>query len=435
MKTFWNGIKKGITQLKTSWKVAKRVVLFSEKEDLIQVVVFVRSSGKLVLEEEHEISPTQIPEHPQLRHLFSFPRVLLTQFGTLLPLEKVQIQEWVSELQKKEQVLKVLPYEFQSQLPSSVDEIIFDSVLGRPDKKNPMWLVATAYKKDVSQVVSFWQELGLQLDFLDWEGNLQSQFLQQHCVEEKSSGYMTFESNKATHFIAVDKGGVVSQKVFLDATSKARQKRVQLKLHTLKEKNNDFKQFEKKGQWLLTGLDQRTLKCKQMNFLRPAMAKKAFAEMTLKKAPALIGLLCAGLLAFQVALELEKWGLRQKLSRLKQAEEVALKKISEKTGLSVREIRTRPMAKEVFSNKTSLLTTFIEATKKLSETTATSYRGKRLELSLDGFLLEGVANTFAEVETIERDLAETPTLKNVRLVRSQKKEDQVYFRIEAERQR
>jgi len=111
----------------------------------------------------------------------------------------------------------------------------------------------------------------------------------------------------------------------------------------------------------------------------------------------------------------------------------AMQTIAQKTGLSVQEVRSEPLSHHLLSDKSSLLNTFVQASKQLSETSSRSYRGHSLELSPTKFILEGEAKTFADVETLERDLAKSTTLKNVRLAHSQKNEDRVLFKIEADR--
>jgi len=292
----------------------------------------------------------------------------------------------------------------------------------------------------------------LVLDFLDWEGNVQCQLARKISLNSEGTQVLVTEEKEATHFIALGELGILAQKVYIDPSLKERQKRLRLKQHNLlkKEKVESFKlislqeqkipfRFPKKWtervQWLFAGLATRStlLKNNSMNFLKGETRKEFILEMAQRKVPALVGYSLVALLIFQGSLEFEKWSLKARLKNLKQVEVSAIQTIAQKTGLSVQEVRSKPLSHHLLSDKSSLLNTFVQTSIQLSETSSRSYRGHSLELSPTKFILEGEAKTFADVETLERDLAKSATLKNVRLAHSQKNEDRVLFKIEADR--
>jgi len=147
MKTFWIGIKNRLAHFKSSWDLTSRSVLFHRQGETLQFVVIAHRRGKQILEEADEIPLGDVLNHPKLKPLFAFPRVWRTHFGAALPIEKVQVQEWKSELQNKKQVLQVLPFELSSSLPYPTDQVLFDAVLGRSEAEISTWQVATALKK------------------------------------------------------------------------------------------------------------------------------------------------------------------------------------------------------------------------------------------------------------------------------------------------
>jgi len=452
MKTFWLGIKNRLAEWNSAWDLTGRSVLFHRQGETLQFVVIATRRGKQILEQADEIPLGDIPTHPKLKACFAFPRVWRTRFGAALPLEKAQIQEWKSELKNKKQVLQVLPYELSSSLPYPTDQVLFDSVLGRFEEGMPTWQVATALKKDIEEEISFWKEQGLVLDFLDWEGNVQCQLAKKFSLGSDETWLLVTEVKEATHFVAVNEKGILAQKVYIDPSIKERQKRLLIKEHSLlkKEHRKSFKplSFEKQKlpfkfpnnwtqrvKWLFAGLATRSaiLKNNSMNFLKGETRKEFILEMAQKKVPALVGYSLVALLIFQGSIEFEKWSLKHRSKNLKKTEVRAIQTIAQKTGLSEQEIRRKPLTSHLLSDKSSLLNTFVQTAKQLSETSSRSYRGHSLELSLTKFILEGEADTFAEVETIERDLAKATTLSNVRLAHSQKSGDRVIFKIEADR--
>lgn len=435
MKISWNGIKQNSRRLNAAWKISPRWITLSRRNSKVQYAVFCRRQGKTVLESYGEAAEGKLLEDPGFKLQLAFPRVMGTRFGAVLPLEKAQVFEWESDLTAKKQVLQVLPFEMASQIPFPAEEVVFDCVEGEPGGEKKRWLVTVALRQDVEEELRFWSEQGLELDFMEWEGNLQAQLLKDKALQENKTVSLQIQSGSVTHFALADEKGLLAQKIFLDPSGEERQKRLDLKLFQLKQKFqlNEIPKVKIEANLFHLFPSRIQNPLSQINFVRDSLQKKLLSEMAIKKSSALAVWCLAAVLIFQGSLFIEKWGVHKKLARLKQMETEAVAVIAQKTGLTAEEVRQKPLAGHLHPDKTSLVATLIQASEKLSQTTSASYRGHQIELNADKFILEAHADTFADAERVQKDLNEVPLLANVEMIQSHKNDGRVEFRIEADR--
>jgi len=434
MTIFW----RGINFLLKAWNLSPRWVVLYRDGETIYSSTFKKRKGEWLLEH----SGKSLKEET-----FCFPRILGTQFAAILPLEKGQVLEWKSPLNDKKKVLKVLPYEMESQFPYPSSEVHFDCVFARKEGDNSVWSVVSVLKDALKEEIEFWKKQGLYLDALEWEGNLQVQSLKEYSQYKEGILSLVVPESKTVHFSLVQDDSILAQKMFLGRSQSQWKKRVQLIQKQFSQKQisevapdqlcGSFqfsKSIPKKALLSFFGFVSRLPEGlnARVNLLSQKEKQEWFGFLALKNAPVLSTLCLYVAIAFTASVLIQNIYLTQEISLLKQKEKRAIETISKKLGLSQKEIRTASLSKLIYQKKASVLKAFLETSETLSQTSSATYKGHLLEINAQKFNLEGETQTFSEAEGIQKELSASSVLRNVMLVRSEKVGDKVSFKIQAD---
>ncbi len=417
MNISWPGIKKYFAQ---------RLVFFSREENRFSHSVFLNENGEWKEESSGEGMPS--------KEIFSFPKVLHARFAGVVPIEKAQVVEYKTTLQSKDKVLQVLPFELNKLIPYSSDDVVFDCLFARTEGEETVWNVVYLLKDVFDQEISFWQEKGIYLDVLEWEGDLQVEWLKQHAKEKIV--FSSFSQAASTHFVLLRKNEILAQKIFLDPSKEQREKRVESVQKQWEKESPLSVDIPQKVQEYLASMSSLFLDGKKgLNFLSFRTKKEWFSSLLLKKAPGLSLLCLVASFLFVCAVGVQYWDLSYKIKSLKVEEKQAANEVKQKTGLTDKEVLAGPLKALFYPDRGSVLKTFLATSETLSSTVSLSYKGHRLQIDSDQFILEGETGSFADAESLERELSRSTSLKNVSLVRSEKNGRAVVFKIEADRVR
>lgn len=409
----------------SSLEIVPRWVLLKRTDNGVLFSIFKKQKGEWLLERSGEGELAQA--------LFGFPRVFGIHIAALIPLAKAQILEFKTPLRDKKQVLKVLPFEMASSLPYPTDQAVFDCTLAREEKGELVWNVYCLQKKTLNEEIDFWKEKELYLDSVQWEGALQTSYLKEKALESDKAYSFNATSANASHFVLFDKEAILTQKILLDPLQEQREKRIALDKQRLTDKEVKEISGLESDQILQSGFINKLKKKLGKGFLNSELQQQWFGSLLLKKAPtlALFCLIASFLFSFMYVVR--GWDLESKIAYYQEKEKTLIHEIAEKTGLSESDITTQPLLSVLYPNHKSVLDVFLATSDTLAGTASSTYQGKSLEINMQQFFLEGETRSFTEAEVLEKELAQSPNFKNVVTVRSEKMDNRVIFKIQADR--